>query len=120
MASLIDMMFILLIFLLVTTSFVRETGVEVSRPTAVTAVPQEKSSLLVGVTASGAVYFEGNPVDLISLRSMLKQRLYERGDRTVVLVVDRDAPSGRLVEVMDECMLAGADKVAVAAREEAK
>ena len=57
MASLIDMMFILLIFLLVTTSFVRETGVEVSRPTAVTAVPQERSSLLVGVTASGAVYF---------------------------------------------------------------
>lgn len=117
MAPLIDMIFILLIFFLVTTSFVRETGIEVSRPTAVTAVPQEKSSLLVGVTATGAVYFEGNAVDLMSLRSMLKQRLHERRDWTVVLVVDRNAPSGRLVEVMDECKLAGADRIAISARE---
>jgi len=118
MAPLIDMIFILLIFFLVTTSFVRETGIEVSRPTAVTSGPLERNSLLVALSATGTVYFEGRPVELVSLRSLLKSRLGERAERTVVLVVDRAAPSGRLVEVMDECKLAGAQRVAVAAKTE--
>jgi len=118
MAPLIDMVFILLIFFLVTTSFVRETGLEVARPTSVTASPLERSSLLVGVSATGTVYFEGSPVELVSLRSLLRQRLQDRSDRTVVLVVDRAASSGRLVAVMDECKLAGAERLAVATRTE--
>ena len=119
MAPLIDMVFILLIFFLVTTSFVRETGLEVSRPKATAATPLEKSSLLVGISPAGAVYFEGKPVELVSLRSLLKQRLVERPDRTVVLVVDEETKSGRLVEVMDECKWAGADHIAIASKEEA-
>jgi biopolymer transport protein ExbD len=118
MAPLIDTVFILLIFFLVTTSFVRETGLEVARPTSVTASPLDRSSLLVGISATGAVYFEGSPVELVSLRSLLKQRLHEQPERTVVLVVDREAASGRLVAVMDECKLAGADRLAVATRTE--
>ena len=114
MAPLIDMIFILLIFFLVTTSFVRETGLEVSRPKAAAASPMDKSSLLVAIAPSGAVYFEGGEVELVSLRSLLRQRLHERADRTVVLVVDKEASSGRLVEVMDECKLAGAERLAVA------
>jgi biopolymer transport protein ExbD len=117
MAPLIDMIFILLIFFLVTTSFVRETGIEVTRPTSVTASPQERSSLLVGISASGTVHFEGSTVELVSLRSLLRPRLEKRPDRVVVLLVDRDAPSGRLVEVIDECKLAGAERVAIASRQ---
>jgi biopolymer transport protein ExbD len=118
MAPLIDMMFTLLLFFVVTTSFVRETGIDVSRPTAVTAAPQDRSSVLVGISPAGAVYFQGHTVELITLRSLLRQELHERQDRTVVVVVDRAASSGRLVEVIDECKLAGADRIAVAAERE--
>lgn len=118
MAPLIDMVFILLIFFLVTTSFVRETGIEVSRPVAVSAAPMDQSNLLVGITPDGTIHFEGRTVDLVSLRSLLKLRLSERSDRAVVLVVDRKAATGRLVEVMDECKLAGAERVAIASKRE--
>ena len=115
-APLIDLIFILLIFFLVTTSFVRETGLEVLRPTAVTASPVDQGSLLIGISASGDIYFEGAKIDLVSLRSTLKRRLAERTDKVVTLVVDQAASSGRLVEVMDECRLAGAQHVAIATR----
>ncbi len=116
MAPLIDMVFILLIFFLVTTSFVREAGVEVKRPQAASAVAQAGASLLVAVDKGGAVYIEGRRVGLAGVRSLVERYLAENPKGGVVIVADRASHTGRVIQVLDQCKLAGAREVAVAAR----
>ena len=116
MAPLIDMVFILLIFFIVTTTFVRETGLPVQRPQSSTAQALEAKNLLVGVGAQGHVHVEGRRVDLLSLRSIVERRVRSRPDISVVLVVDEATPTGTLVRVMDECREGGATKIAVASQ----
>ena len=113
-APLIDMVFILLIFFLVTTSFVRETGVTVSRPVAVTARTLEKQTILVAVTDRGTVHINQRQVDLAGLRRIVEKELRRRPGRPVVIVADRKSETGRIVEVIDSCKLAGAKKVSLA------
>ena len=118
MAPLIDMVFILLIFFLVTTAFVRETGVKVNRPQARTAEALDRKGLLIGIDPNGHVYFEEHRVDLLALRAMVQRRLQVQPNRPVVLIADQGTPTGRLVEVMDECRAAGAESIAVASSKE--
>ncbi len=117
-APLIDMVFILLIFFLVTTTFVRETGLRVRRPRAKTAQALDTKNLLIGIGPQGRVHVEGRRVDLLSLRSLVERRVRARPDLSVVLVADEATPTGTLVRVMDECREAGAKRVAVASRKE--
>lgn len=116
MAPLIDMVFILLIFFLVTTSFVREAGVEVQRPIAATAQPQVKGSLMVAVDTKGGIFIENRRVDLRSVRGLVERYLAANPQGAVVVVADKSSLTGRLIEVLDQCRLAGAKDVAVAAR----
>lgn len=116
MAPLIDMVFILLIFFLVTTSFVREAGLEVQRPTAATAAAQQQGALMVAVAADGRVQIEGRQVDLRSVRGLVERYLAADPNGAVVIVADKAAATGRTIEVLDQCRLAGAKDVAVAAR----
>ncbi|MCK9173314.1 MAG: ExbD/TolR family protein [Desulfuromonas sp.] len=116
-APLIDMVFILLIFFLVTTHFVRETGVEIARPTAATASPRERVSLLIGVTRERRLVLEGETVDLARVRTAVERLLLENPQAAVVIVADRDSPTGLALEVLDACRLAGAEDVALAAAE---
>ena len=113
-APLIDMVFILLIFFLVTTSFVRETGVTVNKPVAVTAQMLEKQSILVAVTQTGAIHINQRQVDLTGLRAAVRKALRRRPDRPVVIIADRNASTGRVVDVIDSCKLAGVKKVSLA------
>jgi len=117
-APLIDMMFTLLLFYIATTTFVRETGLRVERPRARAGEALEKNSLLVGIGAAGEVSLEGRRVDLLSLRTMVAQRVARRPDLGVVLVTDRATPAELLVKVMDEAQLGGAKKIAIASRKE--
>ena len=112
----IDLMFTLLIFFVVTTSFVRETGLAVQRPQSSTATTLEKSSLMVGIGPLGEVYFEGRRVELLSLRLLVSQRLARLPDAGVVLVTDKRTPAEAIVRVMDEAQLGGAKRVALASR----
>ena len=114
-APLIDMVFILLIFFLVTTSFVRETGVTVSRPSASTAVSREKAGILVGVTAENRIFMDKREVDLRAVRTHVERALAENPGSGVVIVADRGSNTGIAISVMDACRLAGADDVAIAA-----
>ena len=116
-APLMDMVFILLIFFVVTTVFVEETGVEVQRPSAASARDLEKQSILVAVTRDGRIFYGGEEYGLNSIRSVVARELKER-EMPVIVLVDESAPSGVLVDVIDECKLAGAEKVSVAARRE--
>jgi len=115
-APLIDMVFILLIFFLVTTSFVKETGVEVDRPTAATAVSQSKATILIGIDAADRVYFDHREVDVRAVRANVERALAENPEGAVVVVADRASTTGTAIQVMDGCRLAGAANVSLAAR----
>ncbi len=116
MAPLIDMVFILLIFFLVTTSFVRESGVDVQRPKAKSAVTKEKINLIIGVTRDGIIYIENHPVDIRSIRARMERFLAETPEGSVIIVADKDSKTGTVIQVLDECRLAGVKNVSVAAR----
>jgi biopolymer transport protein ExbD len=115
-APLIDMVFILLIFFLVTTSFVKETGVEVNRPTAATAVSQPKATILIGIDATDRIFFDNREVDVRAVRANVERALAENPEGAVVVVADRSSTTGTTIEVMDGARLAGATNVSLAAR----
>lgn len=116
MAPLIDMVFILLIFFLVTTSFVRESGVDIQRPTAATAVSKENASILIGVTADNRIFMENREMDLATLQLNVERALAENPRGVVVVMADKMSSTGTAVQVMDACRLAGASHVSLAAR----
>ena len=114
-APLIDMVFILLIFFLVTTSFVKETGVDINRPTASTAVSKEKASIMVGITAEGRIYMAKREIDIRAVRANIERALAESPEIQVIVVADRESKTGTVIKVMDGCKLAGAVNVSLAA-----
>ncbi len=118
MAPLIDMVFILLIFFLVTTTFIRETGIQVKKPKATTAESLEKESLRIGISSDGEIWFEQRMVDLLTLRSWVEKKLRESPDSSIIIVTDTGAQTGVLIDVMDECRLAGAVRISVASKKE--
>ena len=116
MAPLIDMIFILLIFFLVTTSFVKESGVEIKRPIASSAVSKEKTNLIVAVTKEGSIYVEKRSLDIRSVRSYMERFLAETPQGSVVIAADRESMTGLVIQVLDACRMAGVKNVSVAAR----
>jgi biopolymer transport protein ExbD len=115
MSPMIDCVFILLIFFIVTTSFVDETGVEVDKPQAASATRLEKTSLLVALTAKGEVVYGGREIGIGGVQPLVKRTL-QKEEIPVIVQADQAAPSGLLVRVIDEAKLGGAAKVSVATR----
>jgi biopolymer transport protein ExbD len=113
-APLIDMVFLLLLFFLLTATFARETGVEVSRPSAATAKSVGRENVLIAVTERGTIHINERSVDLRTLRSILEHQLRRSPTGTVVIVADKRAKTGIVVDVIDECKLAGAKKISLA------
>ncbi|MCP4728333.1 MAG: biopolymer transporter ExbD [bacterium] len=114
-SPLIDMVFILLIFFVVTTSFSRETGVEVNKPKASSSKTLSQENILIAVTSEGTIHILEKQVDLNQLSMIVKRLSSENPDRQVVIMVDRNAKSGDVVDVIDVCNLAGVRKVNIAA-----
>ena len=112
-SPLIDMVFILLIFFIVTTVFVEETGTEVDKPQASSAVNLEKNSILFAITSKGQVVYGGREVALGGSRPLVR-RLTQQEPMPVILQVDRNANAGLLVRVIDESKLGGAKNVSIA------
>lgn len=115
-APLIDMVFILLIFFLVTTSFVKEAGVDVHRPVAQTAQKKEKTSIIIGITAENRIYIEGKPIDKRVVQSHMERFLMQNPNGSVVIAADEKSSSGTVIQVLDACRLAGVKNISVAAR----
>jgi len=115
-SPLIDMVFILLIFFIVTTVFVEETGVQVDKPQAVSASNLEKQSILIAVTERGRVVHAGREIGVTGVRATVR-RLTQREKLPVILIADEAAPAGLLVRVIDEAKLAGAAQVSLAAEQ---
>ena len=115
MGPLVDMVFLLLIFFVVTTSFVKETGIDVNRSTAATAERKERGNIMLGISADGQVYMEGKRIDVRSVRALVERALAEDPESGVVIVADKDSNTGIVVQAMDQCRLAGASNVSLAA-----
>lgn len=116
MMPLIDMIFILLIFFLVTASFVRESGVEVNRPKAATAEAREAVGMVVGITGDGRVFIDHQEVDVRRVRGLVEVFLAENVDGGIIIDADSACTAGRMVAVLDQCRMAGANNIAVSAR----
>ena len=120
MGPLVDMVFLLLIFFfVVTTSFVKETGIDVQRSTAATAERKERGNIMLGISAEGQVYMEGKRIDVRSVRALIERALAEDPESGVVIVADKDSNTGTVVQAMDQCRLAGAMNVSLAAKQDA-
>jgi biopolymer transport protein ExbD len=117
MSPLIDCVFLLLIFFVVTTVFVEESGVEVQKPRAASARDIDKNSIMVTLTADGKIIYGGRQIDLNGVRGLVAQHLREK-DVPVIIIADEDARTGKLVDLIDECKLAGAKNVSIAAERE--
>ena len=117
-SPLIDMVFILLIFFMVSTTFVKDMKLDLERPGAASAQRASTKALRVYIDAESAIYVDGNPVKPWMLQSRVRQ-LLDGGQGQVLVVVDRGVPSDKLIEVVDQVRLAGADDVGVATEKEA-
>lgn len=115
-SPLMDCVFILLIFFIVTTTFVEETGIEVDKPQAASSVRLEKTSILIALTEKGQVVYGGREIGFSGVQPLVK-RMLQKEDVPVIIQADTGAQSGLLVRVIDEAKLAGAAKVSVATRQ---
>ena len=115
---LLDMVFILLIFFVVTTNFNRETGVDVTKPQSQSAVSLGQKTILVGISREGTVHIHGKQVSPEGLVGILDREVSRRPDVSVVIVGDAGSTLGKSVEVMDICTRAGIKKVSVSAEKQ--
>lgn len=112
LSPLIDVVFILLIFFIVTTVFIKETGVEVEKPAAVTAQKLENELILLAITSSGEVVYDHSNIGVSGVRSTVSALLLIQ-DRPVVIQADRQVTADLLVRVMDEAKLGGAKSISI-------
>lgn len=117
MTPMLDIVFIMLIFFVVTASFLKESGVDVNRPAASTAVPKEQSNILIGISASNEIWIDQQRVDLHAVKANVARLRAEHPEGAVVIQADEVSRSGLLVEVIDQARLAGVSDIAVAATE---
>tara|TARA_R110002072_G_scaffold69483_15_gene168501 strand:- start:10240 stop:10644 length:405 start_codon:yes stop_codon:yes gene_type:complete len=116
MSPLIDCVFILLIFFIVTTVFVEETGVEIDRPEAASSAQLEKNSLLFAITKNGQVVYGGQNVGVAGVQSIVRRELQGGDLMPVIIQADDVSHTGIAVKVIGEAKLGGAEKVSLATR----
>ena len=116
-SPLIDVVFILLIFFIVTTVFVEETGIEVEKPRAATQNDIQKNSILIGITEAGQVFYGGREIGTAGVRSTVG-RLVRQDDLPVIIQADRETPTETTVQVFDEAKLGGAERVFISTLDE--
>lgn len=118
LTPLIDMVFILLIFFLVTASFTKESGIDVDRPTAQTAVREEQGSMIIGVSKEGEIWIDNQNIELRAVRAHVEHLHAQNPEGTVIILADEDSRTGITVEVLDQVRLAGVANVSIAASNE--
>ena len=111
---LIDVVFILLIFFMVSTTFVKDMNLDINRPQASSASKAEANTIRVYIDKNGDTFLDGQPVRLWVIQSRLRDMLRMSSSKRVLVVTDQGVPSGKLVQVVDQAQLAGAKDVGVA------
>lgn len=116
--NLVDVIFILLIFFIMTTTFSKETGLDITKPSAGSATQLQKENILIGISKEGTLHLNDRQVDLVMLQAILRREMAADAEKSAVIVADRNADMGVVVDVMDECNQAGVRKVSVAANQD--
>lgn len=116
----LDIVFIMLIFFIVTTSFVKETGIEVNRPDAQTAIRNERGNILIAITESGDIWMDKRKIDVRAVRANVERMRAERPEGDVIVQADKFSQAGVMVTVMDQVRLAGVENVSIAASKSTK
>ncbi|MDE1224783.1 biopolymer transporter ExbD [Vibrio aestuarianus] len=115
LTSMLDIVFIMLIFFIVTSSFVRESGVEVNRPQASHAVSQKDAGIFVAINAANDIYIDKRLIDTERVEATLEHLLLEQPNASLVIQADEHAYNGTVVKVMDAAKGAGVKSIALAA-----
>lgn len=115
LTPMLDVVFILLIFFIVTTSFVKETGIDVNRPSAATAEKKPKGNILIAINGNGEIWIDNREIDVRAVRANIQQLKARYPQSSVIIQSDEDARTGKLVKVMDQVRLAGVQNISLAA-----
>jgi biopolymer transport protein ExbD len=115
LTPMIDVVFIMLIFFIVTASFVKESGIDINRPSAATAERKEKGNILVAISADNQIWIDRRQVDPRALRANIERMHAENPNGAVVILADEESKNKLLVMVMDAARSAGVKNVSIAA-----
>jgi biopolymer transport protein ExbD len=111
----LDIVFIMLIFFIVTTSFTKETGATIIKPLAEQAIALQNGTILIGIRPNGEIWMAKRQIELREVRQMVERARAENPEGSVVIVADRGARIGTVTQVMDQVRLAGVEGVAISA-----
>ena len=117
MTPMLDVVFIMLIFFIVTASFVKEAGIDVNRPEAATAVKKERANILVAISDKGEIWINKRQVDVRAVQANIERLKAENPQGSLVIQADKKATTDVLIKVMDASRAAGAFDVSIAAQE---
>ncbi|EKE87613.1 ExbD/TolR family protein [Idiomarina xiamenensis] len=118
MTPMLDVVFIMLIFFIVTASFVKEAGIDVNRPEASTAVQKDRANILVAISESNQVWINKRQVDIRAVQANIERLYAENPQGSVVIQADKMANTETLIKVMDASRAAGVFDVSIATQEE--
>ena len=113
----LDVAFIMLIFFIVTANFVKESGIDVNRPHAATAVRQEKGNILIAIDANNRIWIDRREVDVRAVRPNIERLHAENPQGSIIIQADRESKTETLIRVMDASRAAGVYDIAVAAEQ---
>jgi len=111
----LDIVFIMLIFFIVTTSFVKEPGINPRRPTAETAAEKTRGNVLIAISQTGQIWMDKRSVELTQVRTLVESALAENPESSAVIIADEQADSGILIDLMDQIRLGGIVTISIAA-----
>lgn len=117
MSPMVDMIFLLLIFFMVTTVFTKDTAVGIKRPSAKSATELQTNDIVLCISANGVITHKGQVYQMRQIPALLKEQLEGKGRATII--ADKDNPTGITVQLIDQCRLAGIEDISLAASNEA-
>jgi len=116
MTPMLDVVFIMLIFFIVTTVFVKQAGMDVNKPEGETATRMKNANIFIAITEDGSIWMDRREISIESVTGNLEKLLSEQPSDAVFIQADQKAKHGVVIEVMDKVKAAGIDQVAVAVR----
>lgn len=115
LTPMLDVVFIMLIFFIVTTSFVKESGIEVNRPNAASAQTQARASIFIAIDNKGNIWLQKRKLEIDSVRPNIEKLHAESPEGSVIIQADKESETGILIKVMDQIRLAGVKNISIAA-----
>ena len=111
----LDIVFIMLIFFIVTTSFIKETGIDPDRPEAQTAEPDRRGNILIGISEADQIWMNKRKIEIGQVRAMVESAVAEVPESSAIIIADKESATGTLIDVMDQVRLGGVSNISIAA-----